>query len=234
MRDLLTRRRTLLALAVGALALAATVVLLTTRGGHAGHAEPANGPTPNSTPTSLGPVNLLHGDRELDGVAVGYPHTTLGAISAAAEYVDDVTSTLDPHYAAAIGRITEDPAATELPQAFATSTVRTRAALELPTSGALAPGVAFLTTPQMYQLRDVSPNRMLVLLLTTNTFTNGAGGMASTTGVYPTLMHWSGTDWHLADIGGAVDYSGLNVTPNSAAASAKGWQPLSSPTGGGS
>jgi hypothetical protein len=179
-------------------------------------------------------VNVLHGDREVDGVALGYPHTALGAISAAAEYVGDLTSTLDPNYAAAIGRITEDPASTEPPDAFATSTMHTRADLELPTSGALAPGVAFLTIPQMYQLRDVSPNRVLVLLLTTNTFTNGAGGMASTTGVYPTHMHWTGTDWHLADIGGSVDYSGLNATPDSAAASAKGWQPLGSPIGGGS
>jgi hypothetical protein len=121
-------------------------------------------------------------------------------------------------------RVVADPASTELPSAAAHSTVQIRQDLQLPAQGVLPDGVSFATEPQMYQLRNVSGDRVLVLLLTLATYTAANGGMANTTGVFPMHMHWVDGDWRLADIGDAdQDFSALDATPGTAAASDAGW-----------
>jgi hypothetical protein len=196
------------------------------------HPAPPN-PATAPVPVPSGAVALVQGARLADGIQVGYPHTLIGAISAAAEYLDAAASTLDPDYAASVMRLAADPADAALPANLADSTVKLRADLQLPTTGPLAPPTAFLTTAQMYQLRDATTDRVLVLLLATGTFINAQGGTAHTTGVFPVRMHWSSGDWRLAGIGDTGhDYSGLAAAPDTQTAADKGWQALVATTGG--
>lgn len=224
-------------LTVGALAagLLVAVPLLISH-----HAQPvshhaAPSPHPATTPLSppSGAVTLVHGTRTTDGIETGYPHTAIGAISAAAQYLGAAASTLDPDYAASVMRVAGDPADGSLPTALADSTVKLRADLHLPTSGPLPPPTSFQTTAQMYQLRDTGQDSVLVLLLTSSTFINDRGGMAETTGVFPVRMHWTGGDWRLVDIGGTgQDYSALMATPDTRDAVSRGWLSLVAADGG--
>jgi hypothetical protein len=220
------------ALGVLLIATLITVALVTT---HHGHRTNPTGTRPDPATDPTGAITLVQGSRAADGVELGYPHTTIGAISAAADYLDAVASTLDPDYAATLMRTAGDPANSTLPNDLAHSTVLLRGDLQLPTSGPLPAPVVFQTTAQMYQLRNISTNCVLVLLLTTNTFINARGGSAQTMGVYPVQMHWTSGDWRLSGIGGtAQNYSGLAATPDTAAAVAHGWLALVPATGGGS
>lgn len=226
------------ALAVAALLAAAalTIPLITAHKGRgsAGHA-PSPAPSSAPAPVPSGAVALVQGARLADGIEVGYPHTTTGAISAAAEYLDAVASTLDPDYAASVMRTAGDPANSSLASNLAASTTKLRTDLQLPATGPLAAPVAFQTTAQMYQLRDATPDRVLVLLLASSTFINARGATAQTTGVFPVTMHWSGGDWKLAAIGGdGKDYSSLSASPDTRAAASHGWLALIPTTGGAS
>ena len=237
MRNFIGTRRLFPALvAVGALLavlLVAVPLLLLHRANTS--AAPHAGPSPTTSPVPVpsGAVTLVAGARLDDGVQVGYPHTMVGAISAASTYLDAVASTLDPDYAASVMRVAGANAA--LPADLAASTVTLRADLQLPTSGPLDPPVTFQTIAEMYQLRDATANDVLVLLLTDSTFVNARGGMAQTTGVFPVRMRWTGGDWKLASIGGAgASYSSLAATPDTQSAAGQGWLALIAATGGAS
>jgi len=234
-----TRRFLPAALAVGAL-LVLTLVAVPLLAGHHGHASNASGrpsPAPSTSPIPVpsGGVTVVQGARLADGVETGYPHTTIGAISAAAEYLDAAASTLDPDYAASVMRVVGDPGSSALPTNLAESTVRLRADLQLPTSGPLNPPITFQTTAQMYQLRNAAVDSALVLLLTESTFVNAHGGTAQTTGVFPVRMVWARGDWKLHAIGAdAQDYSGLVAAPDTQKAANEGWKALIPVTGGAS
>lgn len=179
--------------------------------------------------SELGAVTLLQGDAPVAGVYLGFPHSIVGAISAAGEYLADLASTLDPDRAAAVHRLIADPAADpHAPDLSAQSVGRLRARFNLPTAGPLAPTVSFVVTPSMYQLRDLAGDEVLVLVLGTVTFTN-LQGATTTTGVFPMHMHWDPTvaDWRLLRLGGRdEDYASLAAQPGSPEADSKGWQPL--------
>ena len=236
MRHLIRTKHTIPAiLAVGALTVAALVIapLLTLH--HHGSASPTPSPSPTTSPTPSpsGAVTLVKGSHAVDGIEVGYPHTTVGAISAAVQYLDAAESTLDPDYAASVIRLVGDPANASLSANFATSTVDLRADLKLPTTGPLPAPIAFQTTAAMFQARDDAADSLLVLVLASGTYTNGQGGIAQTTGVFPLRMHWVDGDWRLAAVGGdGHDYSPLNVNPYTSEAAARGWLPLVSSFGG--
>lgn len=140
MRNLIDTRRFLpAALAVGALLVitAIAIPLLTGRRGHGTKSPAGPSPAPSTSPTLIpsGVVSLIQGARLADGIEVGYPQTLVGAVSAAAEYLDAPDSTLDPDYAASVMRIAGDPANTSLAANVASSIVKLRADLQLPTSG---------------------------------------------------------------------------------------------------
>jgi hypothetical protein len=243
MRDFTEPRRLRPALIAAAVLMAALVSAALMLAGHRAATRSAEAPrvphpvteaSPSPASPLSGPVTLVAGTKQTDGVSMGYPHTTLGAISAASAYLGALASTLDPNYAAAIGRAVGDPADASLASDLSSSVVKLRAALQLPASGPLPAPVTFLTTPQMYQLRAVDSDHALVLLLASDTFTNAQGGSAQTVGVYPMRMHWSGGDWRIAGIGGTgQDYAPLSAAPGSAAAQSKGWQALlATPAGG--
>ena len=203
--------------------------------GHAGAKPAIPAPASPSAAAPSGPISLVHGARVADGIEVGFPHTTVGAVSAASEYVDAVASTLDPDYAASVMRVAGDPGNPALSSSIATSTVKLRGYLQLGTGGSLNPPVTFQTTAQMYQLRNVAADDVLVLLLTDSTFVNARGGTAQTTGVFPVQMRWIAGDWKVSAIGRTGhDYSGLAASPDTQAAVKQGWLALIASTGGAS
>jgi hypothetical protein len=192
-------------------------------------------PAPPSAPAPSGPISLVHGARVADGIEVGFPHTPIGAVSAASEYVDAAASTLDPDYAASVMRVAGDPGNTALPSSLATSILKLRSELQLRSDGPLDRPVTFQTTAQMYQLRNVAADDILVLLLTDSTFVNAQGGTAQTTGVFPVQMRWIAGDWKIGAIGRTgQDYSALAATPDTQAAVKQGWLALIAATGGAS
>jgi hypothetical protein len=181
MRNFIGTRRILPAvLAVGVLLVVALVAvpLLAIHRSHASAHLVSSSPSPTTSPAPVpsGAVTLAQGARLADGIEIGYPHTILGAISAASDYLDAVASTLDPDYAASVMRVAGDPANGALPVNLAASTVTLRADLQLPTGGPLDAPIAFQTIAEMYQLRDTTANDVLVLLLLTapsSTYTAG-------------------------------------------------------------
>jgi hypothetical protein len=180
-------------------------------------------------------MSLVQGAHAADGIQVGFPHTIVGAVSAAAEYLDAAGSTLDPDYAASVMRVGGDPANTALPTNLAASIVKLRSDLQLRPDGPLNPPVTFQTTAQMYQLRNVGADDVLVLLLTDSTFINSHGGTAHTTGVFPMQMRWTAGDWKVEAIGRkGQDYSALAASPDTQAAANQGWSALIAATGGAS
>ena len=52
---------------------------------------------------------MIQGRELINGVYLGFPHSTAGAVSAADDVVSEVFSTLDPDRAAAVMRLTADP-----------------------------------------------------------------------------------------------------------------------------
>ena len=199
-------------------------------GNTAPHAETSPSVSRVSVPSGV--VTLVGGARSADGVAVGYPHSMVGAISAASTYLDAAASTLDPDYAASVMRVAGANAA--LPADLAASTATLRGDLQLPTTGPLASPIAFQTVSEMYQLRDATADHVLVLLLTESTFVNAHGGMAQTTGVFPVAMQWADGDWKLASVGGGASYASLTATPFTQAAAGQGWFALVAARGGAS
>jgi hypothetical protein len=55
----------------------------------AGSAGP-NEATPASTPALTGPIQIIQGSQLVNGVYLGFPHTTQGAVSAADEFMTQI------------------------------------------------------------------------------------------------------------------------------------------------
>ena len=89
-------------------------------------------PSPGTSPALTGPIQITQGSQLVNGVYLGFPHTTQGAVSAAEEFMSQVGSTLDPDRASAILRLTADPSYTSGPQDFAAGTISERKDLGLP------------------------------------------------------------------------------------------------------
>lgn len=178
---------------------------------------------------TTGPLTVVPGSRVVNGVGVGFPHTAQGLVSAAAEDISQLESTLSPDRAAAVMRVVAATTMTDGPEQAAQGTTNSRAALRLPTSGPLPPGVSVVTSPQMYQVWATGPDAATVPLLCVLSLTND-GGSASTTAVFPLRMVWDNGDWRVAGMDGA-DHSGLEAQPDSVDAAAKGWQPLMAASG---
>jgi hypothetical protein len=223
------------AIAAGVVLVIGAIVVLLVGGHDGGHAGRKSVPPVPPAAVPSGPLSVVRGARTADGIQVGFPHTTAGAVSAASEYVDAAASTLDPDYAASVMRVAGDPRNADLPSNLAASIVKLRGELQLGPAGAPDPSVTFQTTAQMYQLRNVAVDDVLVLLLTDSTFINSRGGTGQTTGVFPVQMRWTAGDWKIGAIGRTgQDYSGLAATPDTQAASDRGWLALTAAVGGAS
>lgn len=234
------RRRAVAAVAALGLVLAAAAVL-TSHSRRSATASPAPAATaatgsptasaeatPSATSaTAQQRIALVEGLRQVNGVAVGYPHSEAGAVSAAMEYTIDVGSNLDFDRAERMGEAINDPASGRSIAAYAEGTAENRKDLGLPVTGAVPTGASMSADPVSYQLRDQSPDRVTVLLLCYLTTITPARGMHNVVIVIPTLMTWTHGDWKLGSrSAGAPDYAQLRYQPGSTDAVAAGWLPL--------
>jgi hypothetical protein len=170
-------------------------------------------------------VRVVQGTQLVNGVYLGFPHSTAGAVSAADEFATLVVSTLDPDRAAAVMRLAADPSYADGPQQAARGTVNDRTALGLPATGPVPPGFSFQLVPVEYRTQDEAPDRVTVLLLSDFITATPAQGTTTGIGVFPVALHWSTGDWKVLPAP-ARDYSGLAAEPGSPQAASLGWQDL--------
>jgi hypothetical protein len=223
---------------VGAGALAASLAVAIPLASHNAHADhpgrtPVAAPAgPSPQPGDAGPVSLVHGDRWADGLALGYPDTRSGALSAGLEYTTAFVECLDPdrlravlHDIAAPGqKIAADPVAVARSD---------RALVGAPASGPLPAGTALVLTGRMYQLLDFDQHGARLLLL----FTMAASGpnapdLSGKVLALPARLSWVGGDWKLAAWDGGTNYRTLVAAPDSTAAYNDGWLDLPSAADG--
>lgn len=173
-----------------------------------------------------GPLRTLPGDRTVEEVPVGYPHTPVGAVSAAVHYWSQLASTLDVGRAATIAGVVADPAWSMAVSELERGRVETRRRLGIPESGPVPDGASVLFTPLMYQVRNVHDDAMDVLLL--GYYEEARPGTASSTSVivFPTKIRWVDGDWRLPAQTLEADYTPLMAKPGTTDAADKGWQPL--------
>jgi len=186
--------------------------------------------TSTGGPSLTGPVHVVQGRQLVNGVYLGYPHSTVGAVSAADEFLTAIDSTLDPDRAAAVMRLAADPSYANGPQQAAAGVVSDRKNLGLPAGGAVPQGASVETDPAEYQVRDVSPDRVTVLLLCDFVTTLPGQGTQTKAGVFPVSLHWAQGDWKVLPQARA-DYESLSADPDSPRAAGLGWQQLE-PAGG--
>jgi hypothetical protein len=180
-----------------------------------------------ASPALTGPVQVIQGSQEVNGVWLSFPHSTVGAISASAALASEIGSTLDPDRAAAVMRMVADPSFANGPEQAASGAVSDRTALGLPASGPVPEGYGLELSLQEYQVRDVSADRVTVLLLSDIIATTPGQGTTTKAGVFPVAMHWAQGDWKVLPTP-ATGYSGLTAEPGSAEAASLGWQQLES------
>ncbi|MFI5527002.1 hypothetical protein ACIA8O_00440 [Kitasatospora sp. NPDC051853] len=236
------RRRVLPLLIVGVLVfLAALAVGVAIQSGNGPqeprvYTPPAAIPAPGSVttvepsdqsgePALNGPLQLVRGARLVNGVSIGYPHSSVGAVSAAVEYWRQLGSTLEPDRAAAIARVVAVDSWADAPGTFAKGPVATRKALGFAESGQIDPNASVVLNPVEYQVRSVKADSIQVLLLATYSTAVPGAGMQTRMGVYPLDLVWSDGDWRIPAPTGTstTDYTTLVAEPGSPQASAKGW-----------
>lgn len=178
-------------------------------------------------PVSAGPLLLPHPAVTTQGVALGYPHSTAGAISAAARYAEEAVG-LDTSRAATVARLTAAPsyltAAADLTAAVAAA----RQVLGLPLSGATG-GAYLLLQAKGYRVADATPDRVVVAILG---LAEGAGpatggwGRTSATAATHTLV-WASGDWRIA--AAATPVTEPAPWPGTTQAYQQGWRDLAIP-----
>lgn len=192
-------------------------------------------PTPPATPTGkpalAGPVQVVQGKQQINGIALGFPHSTVGAVSAAYADAAEVLSTLDPDRAAAVMRMVADPSWPDAPQQAAAGAAGDRKRLGLPVGGPVPDGASMQIVPAEYQVRGVTPDQVLVMLLCDASITTPGQGTTTEVGVFPFRMHWYAGDWKVQSVNATQDDLRLAVEPGSPQAAADGWQQLE-PAGG--
>jgi hypothetical protein len=122
-------------------------------------------PSASPSPPLDGPLEVVQGRELVNGVYLGFPHSTAGAVSAADDVVSEVFSTLDPDRAAAVMRLTAGPSYGDAPQQAAQGAASDRRALGIPATGPVPAGYSLLVQPVEYQARDVTADHATVLLL---------------------------------------------------------------------
>jgi hypothetical protein len=176
-------------------------------------------------PPLPGPLPVVQGRELVNGVYLGFPHSTAGAVSAADYVVSEVFSTLDPDRAAAVMRLTAAPSYADAPQQAAKGAASDRENLGIATSGPVPAGYSLLVQPEEYQARNVHPDSATVLLLCDFTSTRPGSGTQTQIAVFPVQMTWVQDDWKVASFGAGGD-ARLAAEPFSSQAASLGWQEL--------
>ena len=228
-------KRAVIAVVVVSVVATAVGYVLGSGGGAAGQASGSNNPgtsAPHQSGSarphapapvaSLGPIRLVQGALLFNSLYVDFPHSTIGAISAADEYITALGSTLDPDRAATVARLAADPSYTSAQTDAATGTQNTRTALGLPATGAIPQGYSVEVGAVAYQLKSEDADNAEVLLLSYFTEATPSQGTVAHTAVFPMVMHWAAGDWKFLPMD-STDYSSLAAQPGSAQATSDGW-----------
>ncbi|ADD45064.1 hypothetical protein [Stackebrandtia nassauensis] len=187
-------------------------------------ASPGSSASPSaSTDGAESSLPIVAGEDTEAGVGVGYPHSKVGAVSAAVEFTSQVLSTLDPDRAVEVAEVANDPDNGFDPADAANTVTAMREQMGLPPTGDVPEGASIVTAPVAYQLRDETTDSMVVLLLCYVTKDTGSGEPQEDVGVFTMPMAWNGDDWKLVRSDDDTDYTDLNTTPGSDEARAKGW-----------
>jgi hypothetical protein len=170
-------------------------------------------------------LQVVQGRELVNGVYLGFTHSTAGAVSAADYVVGEVFSTLDPDRAAAVMRLTAAPSYASAPQQAAQGATDDREDLGLAASGPVPAGYSLLVQPEEYQTRKVRAGSVTVLLLCDFTTTQPGTGTQTQIAVFPVGMVWAQADWEVAsfDAGGNAS---LAAEPFSSQAASLGWREL--------
>ncbi|MDP9818505.1 hypothetical protein [Spirilliplanes yamanashiensis] len=180
-------------------------------------------PPPSAVRPTGEPLRLVRGGRVVDGLHVGFPRSTAGAVSAAVEFWTQLGSTLDPDRARSIARRIAVRSWKTAGEELAAGTVSTRRQLALPAAGDVPPGTSVSLGPVAYQLRDPGEDRVTVLVLAYLITTTPTVGTQSRIGVFPAPLRWDDGDWRIERAQGRSDYRGLQAQPGSPEAVAAGW-----------
>lgn len=197
-----------------------------TPGASASHQSSSAHPVAPATAANLGPIRLLQGSLLVNGLYTQFPHSTVGAISAAAEYITALGSTLDPDRSATVARLAADPSYTGAQSDAATGTQNTRTSLGLPATGAVAQGYSVEVDAVAYQLKSQDADDATVLLLSYFTTATPSQGTVAHSAVFPMVMHWAAGDWKFKPMDTSQDYTPLAAAPGSAQAASDGWTPF--------
>jgi hypothetical protein len=203
----------------GAAAAAVVVVLVVVVVGPSSTSEPAMQAAPK------GPVTLVSGARMVDDVQLGFPHTTVGAISAAADLVSEVFSTLNQNQSVAAIRLLADSSYRTAPNLAVQVVQSWRKAVGLAATGRVPTGWTLSFTAAEYQVRHVTADKVMVVLLCEASFIKPGPNDFVLNGVLPFLMHWEHGDWKDAGDTG-TQYNSLMANPDSSRAAKFGWKPL--------
>lgn len=229
-------------IAVGAMLAAAAGVAITLLVVGAGEPHPPAGSEPASPPhepprahadagtwqlrpVSAGPLILPRPTGQQQGIPTGFPHTTEGAISAAAHY-NEIIIGLDSQVAARVGEVAAAPSYLDAPRDMIQGVAVARRSLGLGTDPQ-APGAYLQFRSEAYRVLDATPNRVVVAVLghvdAAGPATGGQGRTAVSAAAY--AMVWVEGDWRIA---ADADTRSLRPLPqpHSPQAYEKGWRDL--------
>jgi hypothetical protein len=238
-----TARNRLVLAAVAAAAVVAGGVTAATVGFGSGESskDSASHSTPDATPSSTGTATSSTGTsgvpgvtvlpkprRVVGGVPVGYPHTTLGAVSAAAHYTD-IADVFSPAVAEQQAKVFAEPGYTRLISRSALYTAqKTRMGLGLPVNGESDTGTYSVNQTRAYQTGQATADRVLVWLLVH--ISQSVHGVSTTVDqVDGAIVVWKGGDWKLSVdtvVYGMPKAHPPVATPDSADAVSKGWRAI--------
>ncbi len=191
--------------------------------GSSGLPEPGTGIW-TMPPVAAGPLILPRPTGTQQGIPIGFPRSTEGAISAAAHYAEASVG-LDLERARALGEVAGSASYIDAPRDFVQAVRSTRTALGLSRQGATE-GAYLTFEAQAYRVADATPVRVDVAVLGR---VDGAGpatqgqGQGGPTATSYTLV-WVDGDWHLA--GDGTPLSGPPPAPRTPRAYDEGWRDL--------
>ena len=147
---------------------------------------------------SAGPLLLPRPTGNQQGIPTGVPHTTEGAISAAARY-NEIIIGLDSEVAARVGEVAAAPSYLDAPQDLIQGVTVARRALGLHVDEP-APGAYLMFRAVAYRVLDATPDRVVVAVLghvdAAGPATNGQGRSVVSAAAY--TMVWAEGAWRIA------------------------------------
>ncbi|GAB3259679.1 hypothetical protein [Kineosporia babensis] len=189
---------------------------------------PQQRPTAPGVTAVRGDLKLVTGRELVNGVAVRYPRTPAGAVSAGAEFLAQM-GTFDPDRKAAVGRVIAEKAWANAADEFAQGAQSSRKHYGLPPTGPLPSGSSLAVSPQQYQIQPSTvPGEVTVLFLSYLVVTTQEAGTTSSVIVQPAALHWENGDWKLArdEDNDQAANNELLATPFSQKAISLGWRDL--------